>query len=767
MVLYQFKKLFNIQKALLAIPLVIATIIPFQLLNAQAVNSPVLKVGRFWVSIPDNGTKSAINFSSMSFFPNDYDLIGIRSGTGDAGTGYNIGMSNFLNPFVNPYEKDSTKKYDTVAVFGLTDQNYLVNGKIDTSYSSYVRYGYTPYQVVNPTNQQTVSIPAITDPKTKIDPSKFSGGTYDQIFTVDNEYIYGIQVSRTALAWGQNYNDNYIIYDLTFYNDTTRSHREYDSVYISITGNMASAQFSNGNNPAPASGDFNFDPSKTWQHYFGGRASDTLEKFDDGLVPGKLRVYYEYPADDPDQANENMGAPLVSQNGRLTGYLFHFMTVLHASAQSYINPVNDADDFLQPKITYMANDPNLPYSSSSDQYGSVGSAAFWAMRGAFSQLYPMIGDTFPGTMHGFNSDELGTSDFANFASGSRKSSTLMHMVFGPYNFPAGAKVHIVYAAGIAGIDQQTAKTVGYEWLKGTLQDPPNETSNPNWNSATGMFPSEFKFRTNSRPVDQSKDKWISLGLDSVMLSAYRAKWNYDHGYKIPLEPPPPTAIVDSAFGTGPRIYWMDQAAENLPNFAGYRIMRRLTSADTTFYQVIYDSDKNDKASSSMHVFVDNNVVGSANYYYYIQAKAVIDQTDPNYNNADPTTIGKVMYSSRNYIPNLYYLTPPRLPQNDLSKIRIAPNPYNVKDPSLISYETTVNNPRVLVFFNLPVVCKIQIFTENGDLVNTINFNSPVQAGSYQWDMLSSNQQAITSGVYIAVFSKPDGEKAFQKFVVVR
>jgi hypothetical protein len=742
--------------------------IPLQLF-AQASNSPLIKLGRIWVSIPDNGTKSSVNFTNMSFFPNDYDIMGVRSGTGDAGTGFNIGMTNFQHPFVNPYESDTTKKYDTVAVFGLTDQTYIVNGIIDSAYTSYSRYGYTPYTVVNPNATQTVSVPAISDSKTKIDATKLTGGTYDQKITVTNQYIYGLEVTRKALAWSQNYNDNYIIYDLTFYNDTTKTHREYDSVYIQVTGNTASAQFSNGHNPTPASGDFSFDPSKTWQHYFGGRAEDTLKTFCNGTVPGNLRVFYEYPADDPDQGSENMGTPLVSQGGRLIGYLYHFMTILHASAQSYIDPSSDADDFLQPKITYMANDPSLPYSSSSDEYGSVGSSAFWAIRGAFSDLYPMGGNTFTGTHHGFNSDELGTPDFSNFPSGTRKSSSLMHMVFGPYNFPAGAKVHIVYAAGVAGIDEQTAKSVGAKWLNGTLQDPPNESSNPNWNATTGMFPQQFQFRQGSRTVDQIKDRWISLGLDSVMLSAYRAKWNYDHHYSIPQAPLPPTAIVDSAFGTGPSISWTDPAAESMPNFAGYRILKKITNTDTTFYQVIYDSDKNDKAfsPSTPHVFIDKNVIGLANYYYYIQAKAVIDPTDPNYANADPTTVGKILYSPRTAIPTIYPTNPPRQPQDDLSKIRIAPNPYNIKDPALVNYEITSNNPRVLMFFNLPVICTIQIFTENGDLIKTIYFNSPVNGGSYQWDMLSSNQQAISSGVYIAVFSKPGGGKSFQKFVVVR
>ena len=74
---------------------------------------------------------------------------------------------------------------------------------------------------------------------------------------------------------------------------------------------------------------------------------------------------------------------------------------------------------------------------------------------------------------------------------------------------------------------------------------------------------------------------------------------------------------------------------------------------------------------------------------------------------------------------------------------------------------------MLLFFNLPAVVTIKIFTESGDLVKTINHDSPELAGSLRWNMITDTQQAISSGVYIAVFEKPNGEVAYQKFVVVR
>ena len=154
------------------------------------------------------------------------------------------------------------------------------------------------------------------------------------------------------------------------------------------------------------------------------------------------------------------------------------------------------------------------------------------------------------------------------------------------------------------------------------------------------------------------------------------------------------------------------------------------------------------------------------YYYYIQTKALIDTNAPN---ADPTTRGKIIYSGRNYIPNYVPLFPPGPAQNDLSKIRIVPNPYNINDPLLdeYGYGGSQYGRRHINFYNLPAKVIIKIFTENGDLLRTLEHDSPVGSGYDWWDMLTTSQQTVNSGVYIAVFQKPDGAVSFQKFIIIR
>ena len=103
----------------------------------------------------------------------------------------------------------------------------------------------------------------------------------------------------------------------------------------------------------------------------------------------------------------------------------------------------------------------------------------------------------------------------------------------------------------------------------------------------------------------------------------------------------------------------------------------------------------------------------------------------------------------------------------MSSIRIVPNPYNINDP-LVRQLFADYDGRRINFYNLPPVVSIKIFTENGDLIKTIYHEHPVDESGFEyWDMITDNQQVISSGIYIAVFQKPDGETSFQKFIVVR
>jgi hypothetical protein len=156
----------------------------------------------------------------------------------------------------------------------------------------------------------------------------------------------------------------------------------------------------------------------------------------------------------------------------------------------------------------------------------------------------------------------------------------------------------------------------------------------------------------------------------------------------------------------------------------------------------------------------------ASYYYYVQAGVKVGENDAN---AHPSTRGKTLWSGRMWSTTYNPVEAERVYGTSLDSIRIVPNPYNLKDPLWTEYGLKdINDPRRIMFFNLPRECTIKIFTENGDLVKTIEHTEfPVATGYEKWDMLTENQQAIASGVYIVVFQTPEGEMAYQKLFVVR
>lgn len=685
-----------------------------------------VKMNRIWVGVKANGAKGSFEHR-VGFFPNDYDVLGHRGQYLDTwgGAGFRLSAANWVDPI------DTLHSH---AIFGPSN-DFMPIGKVVNGgeLTNYIRFGY-PIQSID---FEDIAF----DDFGTIDQSAFGEKTYDQIVEVTTRNILGVELNRKVLAWSQNFHEDYVIVDVEFKNASADTLYEF---YINIESNGDNTFRSNGSNPAPGSGE-RYDLATTWQHYYGGRVGDSL------------RVFYEYSADEPSVPGDQMGAPALSQGGRLLNAKFSWYSILHASMAPYDDPANDQDDFLQPKVTYLGKDnliDNLfPDATGDDEFGSDN---FWALSGGYSKMYPMIGDTIPGTFHGFNSDELGSSDYSS-ADGisNNNNNSKMWSSFGPYTFAPGQKLHIALANGYTGMSIKTAQEVGNKWMSGTLTEPPGIPP-----GETGYFTEHFVFPEDATDMDKIKNRWISTGIDSVMQSASRAKWNFDSGYKVPAAPPPPETVEITGLGTGVEIKWTDLDAELRSDFAGYRIMRKLSNADTTFYQEIYSSDASDKATE--HLYVDTEVIIGATYYYFIQAKALIEASDPN---AYPENRGRIIYSGRALQPNVKWINPPHFSQDDLAQVAIVPNPYNINDP-LLQHQGWTDN-RGIQFYNLPAVCDISIYTENGDLVQTIEHESSVSSGYEHWNMVSRNQQLISSGLYIAVIQTPNGALAYHKFAVIR
>ncbi len=205
--------------------------------TSPELQTAVMKLGHIWLGVSANGYRSSFEYLS-GYFPNDYDIMANRGqyAEGYTGAGIIITALHWFNP-----EADSVQP---VAQYSYTSSDFPAwnAGIVVAPITNYLRFGF-PQQVVN---FNTIGL----DNFGTVDPnySAFQNHTYDEICEVTDSTIFGINVNRKLLAWSQSFNDDYIIADLTF---TNESNVALDSVYINMRESKDNLEYSNGQNPAP------------------------------------------------------------------------------------------------------------------------------------------------------------------------------------------------------------------------------------------------------------------------------------------------------------------------------------------------------------------------------------------------------------------------------------------------------------------------------------------------------------------------------------
>jgi len=103
--------------------------------------------------------------------------------------------------------------------------------------------------------------------------------------------------------------------------------------------------------------------------------------------------------------------------------------------------------------------------------------------------------------------------------------------------------------------------------------------------------------------------------------------------------------------------------------------------------------------------------------------------------------------------------------NELSRIRVVPNPYLVSSLYEEEFGVLRREPiRQLKFINLPAQCTITIFTLDGDKVQTIEHASG--DGTETWNMKGSGGREIAPGIYIYMVKSESAEK-IDRFAVIK
>lgn len=593
-----------------------------------------------------------------------------------------------------------------------------------------------------------------------VDPT-YIGNSADMMLESTINTMMGITIHQKVYAWSQKNHDDYHIYDLTM---TNTGNLDTDDD-IETTQTITDLYF----NRTPAYTRF-WTAFHLWHAFIGEFPGDSL------------RASYAYPARTHDLQEDLLGE-VVNSGGR-AGWMESPQVVGDATLFVSSGPdmVNIADDDpSQPRVTLTQCQDNTWERASAealtaDQREAVylaasqgGSVPGIFYGGSVSPDYADALLAYPGIgcHHGISIDEWclnGLDIQFPYDTPITNARFLTESSYGPFTLEHGESIRFVFARGAGSISPEKNWEVGNAWLAGTAADL--------WDGAWKLPPPHTVYPDLSpTDNDKAKDSWVMTSIDSFMMNMYNAQWNFDQGYQIPTAPPPPSLSVQS-LPDGVRLTWGSEsdAAADLDGFNIYRA-KGFREPQPSEGQLVGSLELVATVDKNTHEYTDATAEGGQSYYYAVTA--FDDGTNiPDVSDED----GDLLYPNQVLESGIYLnlttlpavLTVP--PGDELSDIRVVPNPYNIK---AINQQYTGVGQDKIAFWGLPPKCTIRIFTESGDLVRTIEHTN--ESGYEPWGAevvseqhsTSISGQRIVSGIYIAHFETPDGDSIIRKFVVIR
>ena len=174
-----------------------------------------------------------------------------------------------------------------------------------------------------------------------------------------------------------------------------------------------------------------------------------------------------------------------------------------------------------------------------------------------------------------------------------------------------------------------------------------------------------------------------------------------------------------------------------------------------------DTDGDTGSTYSNHIFNDRGgytpwgemveeLINGLPYYYVVSAYDM-EGNESAYSNYVKTPEGAPL-------PVRPHSEPP-LGADDLSRVKVVPNPYKGTHIGEARYENLIR------FIHLPRQCKITIFTLTGDMIREL-YNNDEDDAEISWNLISRNNQSVVSGLYIYVV-ETDNDKKIGKMLIIR
>lgn len=520
----------------------------------------------------------------------------------------------------------------------------------------------------------------------------------------------GVTITRKVYAFTNQYHENYFIHDYVFENtgiydlEGNVNQQDLEDVMFFYQYRYA---ISREGGPYGEAG-YWLPQNSSW-----GRNTVNEAIGENPTDNDPFRAVYAWHGLHSQAAYDNIGAPYFGGDGHLGASQFVGVATLHADTDAG----NESDDVYQPMTTqFTGSDNNI--NQNNDQFNAS------KMQDQYNAM--VAGHPAGGT----HAEQIG-SGFAD-AFGDDAGGISSALGYGPYSLAFGESIHIVQVEAAAGLSRAQCYVIGANWIDEAI--------------ATG----DLRLPDGTVPAskDEYKDTWVFTGEDSLMQTFQRATDNYDFDFSASIPPPAPDNFTVTSGGDRITLSWTNNA-ESWSNFAGYEVYRAIHKTDTTFTK-IFTCDLN----TITNEFVDKSAKRGFDYYYYIQS-----YDDGTSNTDDPGVALKsnLFLTLTNKAANLK-----RPPSDGLDDIRIVPNPYIISGQK---YQFGESGPDKLMFYNLPPACKIRIFTERGDLIETIGHTDG--SGDEKWNSITQYKQLIVSGIYIAHFELPDGKSTFKKFIIIR
>lgn len=533
-----------------------------------------------------------------------------------------------------------------------------------------------------------------------------------EIVSVSNTQL-GLTVTRRIFQFTQAFHDNYIIqeYTLTNTGDTDGDTTTIELPNQTLQGVTMFIQF----RIAPCAYSRNVIGNGT-----GWGMNTTIDTRGDGVKPDpqgeNFRAQFAWHGKFPaftGAGGDNIGGPIwtvqtnVTKNdtiGRLAAFQFVGMATLYADKSA----TEKVDDPSQPTTTNTF-DSDGPLESQNDAMntGKMGLEYQMMTSGHDKRHLDKIGET--NIIMPTKDPSLGTGGGYSFGNG-----------YGPYTLKHGESVKIVLCQASAGMGWEAGQKVGVDYKAGRISLLQKNTE-------------------------------VFKGKDSLFTTFRRAMDNYNKGWNLPSPPAPPKTFNVDGLGDRVALSW-SLNDEGDPNTTGFQVWRATGRRDSTYNLL-------SELPASARSYDDRTAPRGVDCYYQLRVIGKTIDANPALN-IPATRLVSNKFFTQTYDP----ATLKRPPVDDMNRIRVVPNPFSLgANPTKLNFPDKRDR---IYFYEIPGNCTIKIYTEYGELINTIDHTNG--SGDQAWDCVTSSNQLIVTGIYLAVVKNNDtGESKIVKFVVIR